>query len=579
MPYGPYSPAGTPLPTIRADGQLFGTQQYPYPAPFYQQPVPPGVQYISSPTPLSQGELSSSVGVDQATFAVDGSNANFVNGNGMTVAPRPGYPMAYGSYGRGVLPVTITSPGYQDPRHGYDGIRTGGSWSDSAKVSEGQQRPNSGSAVPAVTSQTIPALGPFGQNIRSVSHVTGAQRPPSGGMGPAPGTFNRVYSPNRMFPQGNSSGRGSPGYSAGRSWIAVDKNKQRGRGNGSLCNCIGPLDVLNEQNRGPRTARFRNQQMLPGSARLVKEQSLTMNGNNEISNVAVNRELYNQPEFVTKYTDAKFFIIKSYSEDNIHKSIKYGVWASTQNGNKKLDAAYREAQEKTGSCPIFLFFSVNASGQFCGVAEMVGPVDFNKSVDYWQQDKWSGQFPVKWHIIKDVSNSQLRHITLENNDNKPVTNSRDTQEVKFEQGIEMLNIFKNYVSKMSILDDFQFYESRQKAMQEKRARQQASYQSGGEFEPDDPLKAQEGNAGEAAAEVDIKLRQTPADLTSALPSPSDGLSCEGGWNKNNPSQKLSLEERGDLSSVGDALKAAKPTTDEGDSIQDEEADKKVPPKD
>lgn len=84
-----------------------------------------------------------------------------------------------------------------------------------------------------------------------------------------------------------------------------------------------------------------------------------------------------------------------------------------------------------------LFFSqyfvpwiqVNASGQFCGVAEMVGRVDFNKNMDFWQQDKWNGYFPVKWHIIKDVPNPQLRHIILENNENKPVTNSRDTQEV------------------------------------------------------------------------------------------------------------------------------------------------------
>lgn len=60
---------------------------------------------------------------------------------------------------------------------------------------------------------------------------------------------------------------------------------------------------------------------------------------------------------------------------------------------------------------------------------MVGPVDFNKSVEYWQQDKWNGCFPVKWHIVKDVPNSLLKHITLENNENKPVTNSRDTQEV------------------------------------------------------------------------------------------------------------------------------------------------------
>lgn len=75
------------------------------------------------------------------------------------------------------------------------------------------------------------------------------------------------------------------------------------------------------------------------------------------------------------------------------------------------------------------FVQVNASGQFCGVAEMAGPVDFEKNADYWQQDRWSGQFPVKWHIIKDVPNSRFRHLLLENNDLKPVTHSRDSQEV------------------------------------------------------------------------------------------------------------------------------------------------------
>lgn len=61
---------------------------------------------------------------------------------------------------------------------------------------------------------------------------------------------------------------------------------------------------------------------------------------------------------------------------------------------------------------------------------MVGPVDFNKTLEYWQQDKWSGCFPLKWHIVKDVPNNILKHIILENNENKPVTNSRDTQEVR-----------------------------------------------------------------------------------------------------------------------------------------------------
>ena len=62
---------------------------------------------------------------------------------------------------------------------------------------------------------------------------------------------------------------------------------------------------------------------------------------------------------------------------------------------------------------------------------MVGPVDFENDAEYWQQDRWSGQFRVQWHIIKDVPNSRFRHILLENNDNKPVTHSRDSQEVFF----------------------------------------------------------------------------------------------------------------------------------------------------
>lgn len=33
------------------------------------------------------------------------------------------------------------------------------------------------------------------------------------------------------------------------------------------------------------------------------------------------------------------------------------------------------------------------------------------------------------HIVKDVPNSLLKHITLENNEYKHVTNSRDTKEV------------------------------------------------------------------------------------------------------------------------------------------------------
>uniref|UniRef100_A0A0E0DI27 YTH domain-containing family protein n=1 Tax=Oryza meridionalis TaxID=40149 RepID=A0A0E0DI27_9ORYZ len=226
----------------------------------------------------------------------------------------------------------------------------------------------------------------------------------------------------------------------------------------------GSLEFMNEQNRGPRATKPKKE-VNNSSTEDKNRKSALINDSN----------LYNQHDFVIEYEDAKFFVIKSYTEDHVHKSIKYGVWASTASGNRKLDAAYREAKEKEATCPIFLFFSVNGSGQFCGVAEMIGPVDFDKSVDYWQQDKWSGQFPVKWHIVKDVPNSLLRHIILENNENKPVTNSRDTQEVRLDHGLQMLTIFKNHEVKTTILEDFDFYEQREKAMLDIRQRQKQQH--------------------------------------------------------------------------------------------------------
>lgn len=173
----------------------------------------------------------------------------------------------------------------------------------------------------------------------------------------------------------------------------------------------------------------------------------------------------NGENFDINPTFARFFVIKSYSEDDVHKAIKYNIWASTDTGNKRLDTAFRESASKG---PIYLFFSVNASGQFCGMAQMTSAVDYEKKCDLWTQDKWKGQFQLKWIFIKDIPNNYLRHIRLENNENKPVTNSRDTQEIFLEQGKEMLKIFQSFKSKTSIIDDFTYYDQRQEQMKQKK---------------------------------------------------------------------------------------------------------------
>lgn len=168
---------------------------------------------------------------------------------------------------------------------------------------------------------------------------------------------------------------------------------------------------------------------------------------------------YNPPDFDLTAPNARFFVIKSYSEDDIHRSIKYEIWCSTEHGNKRLDQAFRE-RENSGA--VFLFFSVNGSGHFCGMAQMVSSVDYNSNSSVWSQDKWKGQFKVRWIYVKDVPNVQLRHIRLENNENKPVTNSRDTQEVPHAKGLQVLRIMHSYRHSTSIFDDFVHYEERQK---------------------------------------------------------------------------------------------------------------------
>ena len=151
----------------------------------------------------------------------------------------------------------------------------------------------------------------------------------------------------------------------------------------------------------------------------------------QLKSVNTNPNEYNPKEFNLAPKAARFFVIKSYSEDDVHRSIKYNIWCSTDHGNRRLDSAFVKSD---GHAPVYLFFSVNGSGHFCGMAEMTSRVDYHRTSGVWSQDKWKGCMQIKWVYVKDVPNALLRNIKLENNDNKPVTNSRDTQEIPFDKG-------------------------------------------------------------------------------------------------------------------------------------------------
>jgi hypothetical protein len=161
-------------------------------------------------------------------------------------------------------------------------------------------------------------------------------------------------------------------------------------------------------------------------------------------------------------SNSKFFVIKSFSEEDVHKSIKYGVWSSSKNGNLTLKNAFNITKEKNGN--VYLFFSCNGSGRFCGVAKMKTDIDENKTFDFWTQDnKWPGLFEVEWIFIKDVPFKEFKDIiiTMKDGEIKPVSNSRDTQEIPFEQAKIMMEKVETYQNSNTILEHFEFYDLRQ----------------------------------------------------------------------------------------------------------------------
>ncbi|XP_028761259.1 YTH domain-containing protein ECT2 isoform X2 [Neltuma alba] len=472
-PYGVYPPGSSApamqhdsAPIMQHDGQLYGLQQYQYPCPYYQAQAFEDGSYVPNKHSVTQREISPSVNVNHAPSSVvmnKGNTASVVNGDSPNnnafkaplTSPFCSSMNSNDFYPAASSPAHVPLSGYRGTRISTDGAHSA-IRSNALLFSDRQSKHGARFGLSSPMNPGKDFSSQRNQNLAlSLPRYTGAR--PSAGLELVSGSTTRMYPSNEVYGQyGNtwssfpygSAAYGSRAGNAPGGLKALSNN--RGSGNWKK-----NMDGFNEMSKGPRATNSDNKS----------------DGDNKEMPLVPVKEEYNGEDLSENYSDAKFFVIKSYSEDDIHKSIKYSVWASTPNGNRKLSAAYEEAKEKPGGCPVFLLFSVNSSGQFVGLAEMVGPVDFGSTVEYWQQDRWTGCFPLKWHIIKDIPNTVLRKITLENNENRPVTNSRDTQEVMFAKGIQILNLFKGHPRKTCILDDFDFYENRENAMQERKSKE------------------------------------------------------------------------------------------------------------
>ncbi|KAI9002008.1 YTH domain-containing protein, partial [Gaertneriomyces semiglobifer] len=159
---------------------------------------------------------------------------------------------------------------------------------------------------------------------------------------------------------------------------------------------------------------------------------------------------------------AQYYVIKSSTPVNIYVALRHGIWSSTELGNRRLTTAFTKQQEtieatgKHTSCvpSVYLFFSVAASGKFCGVAKMTTPVDMSLNMPVWEQAfRWKGMFGIQWIYVKDLPNNAVKHLRVPANENKPVCNSRDTQELPAGVGEFMLKIFAELPMRSTILED------------------------------------------------------------------------------------------------------------------------------
>ncbi|ODV88372.1 hypothetical protein CANCADRAFT_32989 [Tortispora caseinolytica NRRL Y-17796] len=164
--------------------------------------------------------------------------------------------------------------------------------------------------------------------------------------------------------------------------------------------------------------------------------------------------IINSPDY-TPAKVSRYFVIKSFTERHVLQAYNTCTWSSTEHGTQRLHRAFWSCREQAQECgetefTVLLYFSVNESRQFCGVAELVhSSLASTPSLDPTKPSE--GAFSLRWIFVKDVPNSALRHILVKNNMNKPVTNSRDTQELFPDAGIEVLNVFKDYDSTSSFI--------------------------------------------------------------------------------------------------------------------------------
>lgn len=170
---------------------------------------------------------------------------------------------------------------------------------------------------------------------------------------------------------------------------------------------------------------------------------------------------------IEMYQNAYYFVMRSTTYDDIHKAMKYGVWTSTPNNNKKIDSLFKQAVKENRK--VLLFYRVATENVLCGVAELTSGYIEEQQFDYWwNKIKWNGIFNLKWIYVKNLD----LNVTTRKEGEKRLYELTDGCSLNPENGFFLLDMFKhiNFKFEFSIFKFFELFDQREDYLRGVRCR-------------------------------------------------------------------------------------------------------------
>ena len=105
-----------------------------------------------------------------------------------------------------------------------------------------------------------------------------------------------------------------------------------------------------------------------------------------------------------------FVVVTSSSSDDIHKSMKYGIWTSTKDGNTALIEKFTE-KKKGNLADVIVLFRIKDEDRFVGCARLLSNYIEEQQYDlWWERVEWKGLFNVQWLFAKNLDFGKIEGL-------------------------------------------------------------------------------------------------------------------------------------------------------------------------